>query len=158
MAQVFPDARMVPGDQIAAYLGRIDAELLNFKAAEKLRADAGAAVTATWADLDAAALAATGSAPATLTLASTLAAAPVEVSGLSVAVGGAAATATGLPAAVTLAPGQAQSVPVQLTVGALSEGGAARWWRAAPWRAPGARPPPSSASRWRRGWRRPGFR
>lgn len=120
LGRVFPAARNVPGDEVGDYLSRIDAELLNFKAAEKLRADATGTVTAAWTGLDPTSLVANGAAKPTLSLTSNLVAAPVEVSGLSVALATGDITATGLPESVLLGPGETRQLPVDLTANGLT--------------------------------------
>lgn len=123
LSKVFPEARNVPGDEVGPYLGRIDAELLNFKAAEKLRADANATVAAEWSGLDAGNLVTTGSSSPTLTLTSHLTSAPVEVRDLRVLVADTPAEVTGFPEAVTLGPGESQQFPVALSVAEAGAGG-----------------------------------
>lgn len=123
LSDVFPTATKVPGNKIGPHLAGIDRELLGFQAAEKLRADATGSITATWSDVDWAALAASGEATGTLTFTSGLTALPVEVAGLKMSASGIDVTASGLPKAVTLDPGESQGFPVRLTAKGSTEGG-----------------------------------
>jgi von Willebrand factor type A domain len=121
--QVFAKAVDVPADQFSTRLAALRGELLKFQAAEKLRPDLAKGVTASWSGLDWGHLpAAGGDLTGTLTLTSTYAQIPVEVSDLTVtAKGGAPITVDKLPATVTLAPGAALAVPVVAHVTARDE-------------------------------------